>query len=94
LASGKDPLKPHWNLLDNSMASMAVKDWYNCITPELFEKILSGKCAIAEAKYGKNKLLLYSPHPEMGNFGSGPWAESLSFLLVYNGLNYLTSSVL
>jgi hypothetical protein len=91
LASGKDPLKPHWDMLDNVMAEEAVRKWHNCLDGNLFEKILAGRCAFAEASYGKNKLLLYSPHPEMGNFGSGPWAESLNFLLIYNGLNYLSA---
>lgn len=91
LASGKDPLKPHWDLLDNEMAREAVSGWYNCLSQELFDKLLLNKCAFAEASYGKNKLLLYSPHPEMGNLGSGPWAESLNFLLIYNGLNYLSA---
>jgi hypothetical protein len=89
LASGKDPLKPHWDILDNAMAENAVRIWHNCLTPALFEKILANKCACAEAGYGKGRLLLCSPHPEMGNFGSGPWAESLNFLLIYNGLYYL-----
>ena len=91
LASGKDPLKPHWDLLDNHMAVDAIKDFYNCLTPELFTKMLHGKCAIAEADYHRHKLLLYSPHPEMGNLGTGPWAESRNFLLIYNGLFYLSA---
>lgn len=91
LASGKDPLKPHWDLLDNTMASEAVKSWHNCLTPERFKTVLENKCAIAEATFGKGRLLLYSPHPEMGNLGTGPWAESQSFLLLYNGLLYLSA---
>lgn len=89
LASGKDPLKPHWNMFDNTMAAEAVKTWYNSLTPELFDKLLRNKCAFAEGEYHGHKLLLYSPHPEMGNIGYGPRADSLNFLLIYNGLFYL-----
>ncbi|MEL7563711.1 MAG: BPL-N domain-containing protein [Dehalobacterium sp.] len=89
LASGKDPLKPHWDMLDNTMAAEAVKSWYNSLTPEIFDKLLRNKCAFAEGEYHQHKLLLYSPHPEMGNIGYGPRADSLNFLLIYNGLFYL-----
>ncbi|MGE5631084.1 MAG: BPL-N domain-containing protein [Caulobacteraceae bacterium] len=89
LASGKDPLKPHWDMLDNTMAAQAVKNWYNSLTPELFDKLMRSKCAFAEGEYHGHKLLLYSPHPEMGNIGYGPRADSLNFLLIYNGLFYL-----
>lgn len=89
LASGKDPLKPHWDMQDNTMAADAVKNWYNSLTPELFDKLLLNKYAFVEGDYHGHKLLLYSPHPEMGNIGYGPRADSLNFLLVYNGLFYL-----
>jgi len=91
LASGIPSLRPHWDMRDNEMAIAAINGWHNCLTEEVFDKLLKNKCAFAEASYHKNKLLLFSPHPEMGNFGSGPWAESPSFLLVYNGLFYLSS---
>lgn len=89
LASGRDPLKPHWDMFDNTMAAEAVKKWYNALTPEVFDRLLRNKCAFAEAEYHRHKLLLYSPHPEMGNIGYGPRADSLNFLLIYNGLFYL-----
>ena len=89
LASGKDPLKPHWDMFDNTMAAEAVKSWYNSLTPELFDRLLKHKCAFAEGEYHGHKLLLYSPHPEMGNIGYGPRADSLNFLLIFNGLFYL-----
>lgn len=91
LASGTPSLRPHWDMRDNQMAIAAINNWHNCLTNEVFDKLLKNKCAFAEASYHGNKLLLFSPHPEMGNFGSGPWAESPSFLLVFNGLFYLSA---
>jgi len=90
LASGKPSLRPEWDIRDNDFAKAAI-DYYNPLTQELFAKLLAGKCAFAEAEYHKHKLLLFSPHPEMGNFGSSSWAESLNFLLIFNGLFYLSS---
>ena len=90
LASGAPSLRPHWDLRDNEMA-IAAMNYYNPLTNEVFDKLLKNKCAFAEADYHRHKLLLFSPHPEMGNLGSGPWAESPGFLLVFNGLFYLAS---
>jgi hypothetical protein len=89
LASGVPSLRPHWDMQDNKMAIAAI-NYYNCLTQEVFDKLLKNKCAFAEANYHKHKLLLFSPHPEMGNLGFGPWAESPSFLLIFNGLFYLS----
>lgn len=90
LASGAPSLRPHWDLRDNRMAEAAV-NYYNPLTPEVFDRLLKNRCAFAEAEYHGHKLLLFSPHPEMGNPGSGPWAESPGFLLVFNGLFYLSA---
>lgn len=91
LASGKEPLKPHWDFHDNTMVSDAVKGWYNPMSQELFDELLVNRCAFGEADYEGHKILLYSPHPEMGNIGYGPRKDSLNFLLLYNGLFYLSS---
>lgn len=91
LASGRDPLKPHWSMYDNKMSEDAVRGWYNPLTPDIFTNLLLGKTAFAEAEFCGHKLLLYSPHPEMGNIGYGPRKDSLNFLLIYNGLMYLAS---
>ncbi len=90
IASGRDPLKPNWDMHDNTMAEEAVRSWYNPLSQELFDRLLAHKCAFAEASYYDSKILLYSPHPEMGNIGYGPRADSLNFLLIYNGLTYLS----
>lgn len=89
LASGRDPIKPYWEMYDNKMAEDAVRGWYNPLTPEIFASLLHGKTAFAEAESNGHKLLLFSPHPEMGNIGYGPRKDSLNFLLIYNGLTYL-----
>jgi len=89
-ASGAPSLLPHWDMLDNDMAKAAIA-YRNPLNAETFERLLRGKCAFAEAGYYKGRLLLFSPHPEMGNPGAGPWAESLNFLLIYNGLFYLAA---
>ena len=90
LASGTPSLRPHWDLLDNKMA-IAAMGYYNPLTQEVFDRLLKNRCAFAEAIYHGNKLLLFSPHPEMGNLGTNPWAESPGFQLVYNGLFYLSA---
>lgn len=91
LASGKDPLKPHWDMHDNKMAEEAVRSWYNPLSQQTFDNLLVGKTAFAEAEYHQHKILMYSPHPEMGNIGYGPRKDSLNFLLIYNGLFYLAA---
>lgn len=89
LASGSDPLKPHWSMQDNKIAEDAVRCWYNPLSAETFEHTLAQKSAFVEASFHGHKILLYSPHPEMGNIGYGPRKDSLNFLLIYNGLTYL-----
>ncbi|MEG1823905.1 MAG: hypothetical protein RR501_03910, partial [Cloacibacillus sp.] len=91
LASARDNLKPDWKMYDNNMAKQAVTEWYNPISQEIFDKLLCHKCAFAEADHYGHKLLLFSPHPEMGNIGYGPRMDSLNFLLIYNGLIYLAA---
>lgn len=90
VATGRDPLKPNWDFHDNTMAKEAVCSWYNPLSQNIFDRLVANKCAFAEAKYHGNKILLYSPHPEMGNIGYGPRKDSLNFLLIYNGLTYLS----
>lgn len=90
-ATARGELRPTWDMQDNAMAKEAALTYYNPLTEELFDRLLRGKTAIAEAEYGKHKLLLYSPHPEMGNTGYGPRKDSISFLLLFNGLFYLSA---
>ncbi len=90
-SSGCGPNPPYWDLLDNKMAEEAVRKYYNPLTQERFDQMLFRKTALAEAEFGQHRLLLLSPHPEMGNTGYGPRADSLNFLLIYNGLHYLSS---
>jgi len=91
LATGSTALRPGWDMRDNVMAAAAINNWNNSLVPEVFDKLLKNRCAIAEADYHDHKILMFSPHPEMGNFGSSPWAESPNFLLIYNGLFYLSA---
>lgn len=90
LASGAGPIKPYWDLMDNKMAEEAVKKYYNPLSMETFNSLLLNKTAFAEAEHCGNRILLFSPHPEMGNIGYAPQKDSLNFMLVYNGLNYLS----
>lgn len=90
LASGSGATTPYWDFMDNKMAEDAIKSYYNPLTQETFNSLLLNKTAFAEARHYGNKLLLFSPHPEMGNIGYGPRADSLNFMLVFNGLNYLS----
>lgn len=91
LASGREPLRPQWQLHDNVMAKAAIREWHNPLSQELFDELLAGRCAFAEADWRGHKILMYSPHPEMGNVGYGPRKDSLNFLLLYNGLFYLSA---
>lgn len=91
LASGREGLLPRWPLFDNTMADEAINNWYNPLSQELFDKLMAGRCAFAEAEYGGHKIIMYSPHPEMGNIGYGPRKDSLNFLLIFNGLFYLSA---
>ena len=40
---------------------------------------------------GGHHILMYSPHPEMGNVGYAKRKDTINFLLLYNGLFYLSS---
>ena len=91
IGTARGDLRPSWDMFDNQMAAEASLKYYNPLTEENFNKILRNKAAVAEGSYGKHKLLLYSPHPEMGNIGYGPRKDSLNFLLLYNGLFYLSA---
>lgn len=90
LASGA-AFAPYWDMFDNTMAREAVHEYYNPVTPEEFDTVLKGRTAVAEAEYGDHHLLLFSPHPEAGNVGYAKRRDSLNFLLLYNGLFYLSS---
>lgn len=81
--------KPYWDICDNNMAREAVEQYYNPVTEEEFERLMKGKTSFAEGDYHGHKVLMISPHPEMGNIGYGPRKDSLNFLLVFNGLFYL-----
>ena len=92
LANGLEK-KPYWDLFDNNMAREAVEQYYNPVTEEEFERLMKGKTSFAEGDYRGHKVLMISPHPEMGNIGYGPREDSLNFLLVYNGLFYLGAQI-
>lgn len=91
LATGSNISKPYWDMFDNDMASQAVHNYYNPLTEECFDRLVINTTAFAEAEYNGNKILMYSPHPEMGNIGYGPRRDSLNFQLIYNGLFYLSA---
>lgn len=90
LSSGAEQ-KPYWDMFDNDLAKEAVDGYYNPVTQKVFEELLENKTAFAEAEYGKHHILMYSPHPEMGNVGYARRKDSINFLLLYNGLFYLSS---
>lgn len=90
LASGAE-LAPYWDMFDNDLAKSAVDEYYNPVTQEVFDELLYNKTAFAEAEYGKHHVLMYSPHPEMGNVGYANRKDTINFLLLYNGLFYLSS---
>lgn len=92
LATGSDQSKPYWKMFDNDMASEAVHEYYNPLTQECFDRLVESTTAFAEAHYHGNKILMYSPHPEMGNIGYGPRMDSLNFQLIFNGLFYLAAA--
>ena len=91
LASGRDPLKPCWEFQDNTMVADAVKTWHNPLSQQIFDRLLLNRCAIAEADYHGHKIIMCSPHPEMGNIGYGPRKDSLNFLILFNSLFYLSA---
>lgn len=91
LSSGAGPLRPYWDMQDNTTAADAVNKWYNPLTQQNFDRLMLNRCAIGEGEYGGHKILMYSPHPEMGNVGYGPRKDSLNFLLIFNGLFYLSA---
>jgi len=91
LANGYPALNPYWDMQDNAMPDQAVHAYYNPLSQQTFDRLLKGETAFAEAEYYGHKLLLYSCHPEMGNLGTGPREDSQNFLLVYNGLLYLSA---
>lgn len=87
LASGS-ARRPHWDFGDNQLPKDAI-DYYNPLSDELFDKHLKGFTSFAEAEYGGSRIIMFSPHPEMGNFGATPRADSTNFQMIYNGLMYL-----
>lgn len=82
---------PYWEMADNDMADQAVHSYYNPVTQPVFDTLMKGRISFAEGSYKGHKLLLISPHPEMGNIGYQTRKDSLNFLLVYNGLFYLSA---
>jgi len=91
LCSGAGPLRPYWDMQDNAPAIDAVSNWYNPLTQQTFDRLMRNRCAIGEGEYEGHKILMFSPHPEMGNIGYGPRKDSLNFLLIYNSLFYLSA---
>ena len=90
MASGAE-LAPYWDMFDNELAKEATDGYYNPVTQEVFDELLYQKTAFAEAEYGGHHILMYSPHPEMGNVGYAKRKDTINFLLLYNGLFYLSS---
>lgn len=90
LVSGAE-LAPYWDMFDNELAKEATDGYYNPVTQEVFDELLYQKTAFAEAEYGGHHILMYSPHPEMGNVGYAKRKDTINFLLLYNGLFYLSS---
>ena len=90
LANGFDR-PPYWDMFDNDMAKEAVAAYYNPVTDEIFDRLMKDRTCFAEASYYGHKILMLSPHPEMGNTGYGPRKDSLNFLLIFNGLFYLSA---
>lgn len=90
LASGAT-LMPFWDMFNNEMAKEACSGYYNPVTDEEFDTLLKGTSAFAEGEYGQGHLIMFSPHPEMGNVGYAKREDSMNFLLLYNGLMYLSS---
>lgn len=88
LANGFEK-KPYWDLYDNDMAKEAVFEYYNPVTEDIFDSLMKDRACFAEGTYHDHKILMLSPHPEMGNVGYGPRKDSLNFLLIFNGLFYL-----
>lgn len=91
LATGQGEKKPYWDMQDNEMANEAVHKYYNPLSQECFDRLVVNKTAFAEADYNGNKILMFSPHPEMGNIGYDKRKDSLNFQLIYNGLFYLSA---
>lgn len=85
--------KPYWNLYDNEMAKEAVFEYYNPVTEKCFDELMKGRACFAEGDYYNHKVLMISPHPEMGNVGYDVRKDSLNFLLIFNGLFYLGAQI-
>lgn len=83
--------KPYWNLYDNDMAKEAVFEYYNPLTEKVFTELVKDRSCFAEGSYFNHKVLMISPHPEIGNVGYDVRKDSLNFLLIFNGLFYLSA---
>lgn len=92
LAGGAEGERPGWDLAGNPNAEACVT-WANPLTRDRFERHLKGKPALLETVYGQGRVLLYSPHAEFGSPGASPLEQSQGFMLIANGLFYLTSAV-
>ncbi|MGB9976437.1 BPL-N domain-containing protein [Thermovenabulum sp.] len=90
IASGTSTDYPRWDLLDNTPAKDAINNWYNILTRERFNKYLKNFSAVIETRINNNKILLYSPHAEFGNIGITQRKYSQVYLLISNGLFYLS----
>lgn len=90
IASGHINDRPQWELFDNTPAIDSIKNWYNVLTKERFDKHLKDRAAIVETTLGKNKMVLYSPHFEFGNIGISERINSQTFHLITNCLFYLS----
>ncbi|MCL1975405.1 MAG: BPL-N domain-containing protein [Firmicutes bacterium] len=85
-------LLPVHDLKDNKKAHECLYQWSNRLTPQRWQSIVQGNSAYVEANYYKGRLILCSPHPEYGNHGNMPYKDSISFLMIYNALHYLSVS--
>ena len=90
IASGSLNEYPKWDLLDNFLAIKSIKEWYNILTRDRFEKYLDDKVAILESSVNNNKVVLISPHAEFGNIGISPRKKSQAFQLITNVFFYLS----
>jgi glutamine amidotransferase-like uncharacterized protein len=84
-------LAPMHDLKDNAKAHECLYQWSNRLTPQRWQRLAQGNNAYIEARYQKGRLILCSPHPEFGNHGNMPYKESITFLMVYNALYYLST---
>jgi len=90
IAGGAPGEEPAWDLLDNRPARDCISEWYNVMSRQRFERHLKGTAAIVEATPGERRMLLYSPHAEFGNIGICERHKSTVFLLLANGIFYLS----